>query len=382
MARRGDGILLKGRTWYLDCRIGGKRFQKRLGKGISRKIAAELASVLRGSILRDEAGIGKKAKDLSFAEASKKFTAWMQTDKKLNTVRAYAACLRQLEKTFGSKRLSEITPWTVDLFKQRRTAGVTLTERPNNLTDIDWARRCRQALAGAPVRVNRELAVLKMLFNRCRDWNLYEGENPVCRIKFRREPRQRLRFLEPEEEHKLLEMCSEPVKTLVLIGSHCGLRIQAEALTLRWENVDLKRGTLSVEAAYSKNGRMRMIPLNTVMRAALANLQKTAKGDFVFARDDGKPFRSVKTVFSTACRKAGLSGISLHTLRHTFASRLVMSGADLKTVMELGGWSSLEMIQRYAHLSEGHKSEAIEKIGVEFTYRIPHREKSTLTVAS
>jgi site-specific recombinase XerD len=49
-------------------------------------------------------------------------------------------------------------------------------------------------------------------------------------------------------------------------------------------------------------------------------------------------------------------------LRHTFASRLVMAGVDLRTVQELGGWSALELVQRYTHLSPGHKAEAVERI--------------------
>ena len=50
-------------------------------------------------------------------------------------------------------------------------------------------------------------------------------------------------------------------------------------------------------------------------------------------------------------------------MRHTFASRLVMNGADLRTVQELGGWKSMSMVERYSHLSDRHKAEAVELIG-------------------
>lgn len=383
MGRRGDGILLKGRSFYLDCRIGGKRFQQRLGKNISRKIACELAQVVRGQILKSEIGIGgKKKKDLSFTEASKRFTDWMISEKRPNTVRSYTGCLRVLAKTFGSKKLSEISTWQVDLFKQKRSGGSALTERPDNLTDIDWARRCQQALAGAPIRVNREMAVLKMLFNRCRDWGLFEGENPVSKVKFRKEPKTRTRFLEPEEADRLLSACSEPLKTLVLIGTNCGLRIQAEALQLRWEDVDLRRGLLTVQAAYAKNGQTRSVPLNKPVREALERLKPSTPTDLVFAQSDGSGFRSIKTRFATACRRAKITHCTPHTLRHTFGSWLAMAGVDLRTIQELGGWKTLAMVERYAHLSASHKQEAIERIGAEFTYGIPHSEKSTLTVVS
>src|SRR4029078_9087830 len=64
-------------------------------------------------------------------------------------------------------------------------------------------------------------------------------------------------------------------------------------------------------------------------------------------------------LFTRACRDAG---ISLHSLRHIFASRLVMSGADLRTIQTLGGWHYLSLVQRYGHLSPGHCTRTIERI--------------------
>lgn len=64
---------------------------------------------------------------------------------------------------------------------------------------------------------------------------------------------------------------------------------------------------------------------------------------------------------ATACRRAKLSGVTPHTLRHTSASRLVMAGVDLRTVQELGGWKELKMVERYSHLSPKHKADAVEK---------------------
>jgi integrase len=61
---------------------------------------------------------------------------------------------------------------------------------------------------------------------------------------------------------------------------------------------------------------------------------------------------------------ARLDGVTWHALRHTFASRLVAAGVDLRTVQELGGWKTLSMFQRYAHPSPGHLVAAVEKIVV------------------
>ena len=82
---------------------------------------------------------------------------------------------------------------------------------------------------------------------------------------------------------------------------------------------------------------------------------------------NGSPYKSIRSAFKTACNHAKLSGVTPHILRHTFASRLAMAGVDVRTIQELGGWKELEMLQRYAHLSPNHQSEAVEKIANHFT---------------
>jgi hypothetical protein len=82
-------LYLRGKTWYLDACINGTRHQRRLGKGITRSVALELAQVQRGAILKGELGIGKKAKDLTFDDARKKFEAWATTEKRATTLHGY-----------------------------------------------------------------------------------------------------------------------------------------------------------------------------------------------------------------------------------------------------------------------------------------------------
>jgi hypothetical protein len=163
MARHGDGLYLRGTTWYLDCRINGMRHVIRLGKNISRSVAKEIAQVKRGAILKGEAGIGKKARDLSFDDARKKFELWAMVSKKTGTVMDYKECLRRLAESFSGVRLGVLSPFLVEKHKQQRIQ------------------------AGARIRANRELAVLKSLFNRCREWQLFEGENPVASVKMHAE---------------------------------------------------------------------------------------------------------------------------------------------------------------------------------------------------
>jgi integrase len=336
MARRGDGIFLRGKTWWLDFQHEGRRHVVRLGRNIARNVARELATVKRGAILKGEAGIGKaKRKDLTFEQAAERFLAWAEANKKPRTHAGYRGCLHRLKRSFGGKRLSEVDPLSVERHKHARIK------------------------AGAPIAGNRELATLKALMNRCRALGLYDGSTPE--IKLVREPRTRLRFLDAEEEARLLEASSEALRALIVTGINTGLRIKAEALTLEKQDVDLARGTLTVQAAYAKNGRTRTVPLNSAARQALAAAMERAPGAYVFARPDGRPL-PIRKAFEAAVSTAKLTGVTPHTLRHTFASRLAMAGVDLRTVMELGGWASLDMVLRYAHLSPDHKASAVERI--------------------
>ena len=165
--------------------------------------------------------------------------------------------------------------------------------------------------------------------------------------------------------------CDEPLRTLILVALHTGLRVQAEALQLRWEDVDLRRGFLTVQAAYAKNGKCRSVPLNSVVREALDRLPRT--GDVVFRHG------SVGKAFRKACATAKIKGVTPHTLRHTFATRLCENGVDLRLVQELGGWASLALVQRYAHVTPSRKAEAIEglvKCPVAVHYALPEADEA------
>lgn len=338
MARKGDGIFKRGNTWRLDCFINGMRHQVSLGKGINRSVALELAGIARAKILRGEAGIGgKKRRDILFDRAVEDFQTWADANKRSKTAKCYASCMRHLKAFFGGKRLGEISPFLVEKYKQKRLGE------------------------GAIVSVNRELSRLRTLFNLCIAWKKFEGDNPARRFKAAPESRGRVRYLTEQEETALLGAAGEPLQAVIQVGIHAGLRVQSEALSLTWENVDLKRRTLTVEDRFSKTGETRTVPLNSVLVEALGRLAESKNGAaHVFLTHKGEPLKSIRTAFETACRHVKLTDVTPHVLRHTFASRLVMAGVDLRTVMELGGWKNLSMVQRYSHLSQAHKLEAVE----------------------
>jgi integrase len=83
---------------------------------------------------------------------------------------------------------------------------------------------------------------------------------------------------------------------------------------------------------------------------------------YVFTRENGRPCKSIRTIFEKALDDAKLQGVTPHTLRHTFASRLAMTAVGDRSLQALGRWKEPKRVQRYAHLSPQHLREAVERI--------------------
>jgi site-specific recombinase XerD len=174
------------------------------------------------------------------------------------------------------------------------------------------------------------------------------------------------------EEAALIRALPADLRPLFLVSVHTGLR-WSEQSALRWQDVDVLSATLTM--ARSKNGHQRTVPMNGVVRSVFldASLSRTRTDhpqDQVFPM----AYRTVARVFERAVRTAQgalrdagkdaslLEGYTWHCNRHTFASRLVMGGVDLLSVQRLGGWRTLSMVQRYAHLAPDHLRAAVETL--------------------
>jgi len=219
--------------------------------------------------------------------------------------------------------------------------------------------------ADAPIAANRELATLRALINKARTWGLYEGGNPVSEVKIPRERPRRLRFLDAAEETALLDAADEPLRTVILVGVHAGLRIQAEALPLQWADVSLERGLLTVLAAYAKNGETRSVPLNSTLLEALRALRKRA-GDtpHVFQLSETGKRRSVRSGPRSRPPAPRRSSRTPRRTSYGIRSRAAWPwpASTCGRSRSSAAGRKLEMVERYAHLSPSHKAEAIERI--------------------
>jgi integrase len=149
----------------------------------------------------------------------------------------------------------------------------------------------------------------------------------------------------------------------VIAALHTGFRA-SELLSLTWEDVDFRRRVITVRAAYAKNGESRSVPMNAVLTETLHMVRMNASVVIgpVFCSRNGTPYRSFRMAFERAIRQAGIEGLVFHDLRHSFASRLVMSGIDLPTVQVLMGHKEISMTLRYTHLTTDHKQQAVRAL--------------------
>jgi site-specific recombinase XerD len=198
----------------------------------------------------------------------------------------------------------------------------------------------------APATVNRHRALLSLVFRIAMENNKVE-RNPIRLVKPRPVSNTRVRWLTDGEETRLRATieanCKEHMPELDL-ALHTGLR-RSEMYGLTWENVNLARCVLTIPR--SKNGEMRHVPLNTAALSALAEFQKRGDGTGnVIRNKDRNPLVGPRHWFEPAILKAKIPSFSWHCLRHTFASRLVMAGVDLRTVQELMGHKQICMTVR------------------------------------
>jgi integrase len=185
--------------------------------------------------------------------------------------------------------------------------------------------------------------------------------NPLAmgRVKMLRENNQRERFLTPEEEAKLATV-PRGFFLAIAVALHTGLR-RSEQFSLLRENVDLKRKFIRL--IDTKAGEIQTMRLNPVALAVLQEVLGSHSSPYVFPGKTGHiKGNSISHRLQRACERLKLDGVSWHTLRHTFISRLCMLGVPLPTVQKLARHKSITMTLRYSHLCPDHEEESLQNL--------------------
>lgn len=323
--------------WYLDYRdAGGKRIQKVAGHAFS---SDEAISALKSAVFKEhrkEWGIQAPPERVLFSEFSRMYLDDYAKQNKRSWKDDHYRLRASMGPFFDNFALGEITPHMIEQYKAHRLeSGVSKST------------------------VNREITLLKKMFNLAIDWQL-ASNNPVVKVKlFSEKGTQKERILSESEEQRLLSKCPDFLRPIVFMALNTGMR-RGEILNLKWSQVDLEKRQIRV--LQTKSGLMRMIPINEPLQGVLSLLRaKNGQNELVFPNPmTGKPYVELKKSFKQACSNAGVQELRFHDLRHTFATRLIEAGVDIITVRDLLGHFSVKVTQRYTHSGQVQKAQAVK----------------------
>ncbi|MDY0222905.1 MAG: tyrosine-type recombinase/integrase [Desulfobacterium sp.] len=237
--------------------------------------------------------------------------------------------------------------------------------------DIERLKKTVLDAGRAPRTAEYTLTTLGQIYRHAERTGHYEGTIPTSQVKKPRFDNKRVRFLSLDEAHNLLDILrgkSRQVHDMALLSLHCGLRA-GEIFSLTWGNVDLEHGLINLMD--TKSGRNRTLSITQDVKEMFVAIGPGMNGELVFPDREGKRVVKISKTYTRAVEQAGLNDgitdrrqrVTFHTLRHSFASWLVMDGISLYQIKELLGHASLTMTERYSHLSPDRNRLAAETMG-------------------
>ncbi|MEA3466673.1 MAG: site-specific integrase [Thermodesulfobacteriota bacterium] len=277
--------------------------------------------------------------DMAFSKALDRYELEVSSQKRPNTRAREKTSANVLRKSFFKLNLKEITPALVAAFRDKRLKTV------------------------GPSTIKKDLALLSHLYTIARtEWAL-ELNNPVASIRKPTKPAGRLRLLSKDEARYLLEICkksrNEKLYPYVQLLLHTGMR-PSEGAGLAWGQVDIDTRIIDLTITKTKPRR---VPLTIMAVEILLHVmpEQCNKKMPIFLPQktsstvQRRPNLFFRRAFDNAIKKAGIDDFHMHDLRHTAASYLLMAGVDLRTLADILGHSSMQMVQRYTHLLDDHK---------------------------
>ena len=317
-------------TWWIDISHQGKRIQKTTGT--SDRVAAQRyhdeikASFWTSTFL-------KQQPDFKWLEAAMR---WLEESSHKRSIKDDKVHLRWLDPHLRDMSLSKIDR---DLIEG-------MAKLKENST--------------SPATVNRMLAVVRAILRKAeREWGWIE-KAPTLRM--RAESKERIRWLTKEEAIKLLDELPPHLADMAAFTLVTGLR-RSNVTGLCWKDVDLEKAHALVHPDQSKSKKAIPVPLNE-NAIAIIKKQMGKHDEFIFSYKGNRIIQCSTKAWRKALERAAISSFRWHDLRHTWASWHVQNGTTLQELQLLGGWSSFEMVLRYAHLSSDHLKQAADRVFV------------------
>lgn len=333
-------------TYYLRYKNdAGKTAHKKIERTniISLKEARDRAKLLKLEISQGkdpQADIKKKRNEMTYSEYMEEYYL-PYVDARRRSAKGYRQMYEShLKRVFGDIKANQITRRQVQAFHDELKA---------------------KGLANATC--NRYLALIKSSFNiGIKTMEVIDARNPAEGLKMFEEV-GRDRHLDEDELKRLIPVLIDSDNQIARITRYLlatGLRL-GECLHCRWEHIDLQNRVMTIPSANAKSKKTDSIPLND---AAIQVLQECDRSMlYPFANPaTGKPFVSIKKTFNKLLQRAGIEGVTAHTLRHTAASMMINAGRSLYDVQKVLRHSSSTVTEKYAHLSQQTVMDASDTI--------------------
>lgn len=321
---------VKDDTWQIDIRMGRKeRFQKRV-KAASKLEAVQLEVEFRRML-------GRQVGDVySLNAIAEKYIPWLENHQATHTARNKKRMLfAHLLPFFGRMMPDYLTPILLEDFKKKRIEELKAAhpgKEGKGRREINLEILCLQAMIKWAVAMN-------LCNNTLPKQKPLPYKRPLPMTVSREDIKAILERLSPK--HRVLYMC------LYLAGMR-----KTEACALTWDNVHFDPDFIVVKG---KGSRERIVPMHPDLSMAMNNLKKSATGLICFpSRRGGGQLTDIRKPLEKALRDAGMEGrITPHTFRHSFATHLLESGSNLRTIQEALGHQAVSTTQIYTHVALG-----------------------------
>lgn len=362
------------KCFYVTYKKRGKKIWDKVGwtsEGYSAQMAANIRAERMRSIRHGEELPKEKAKVPALKSLAEKYLKWSAENKNREGIEDKSRYENHLRDRFDNKYLDEIT--ILDL-EQMKT----------DMAKDDYS----------PKTIAHCIGLLRSMYNKAVEWNLYHGPNPGAQVKKPVIQNARDRWLTFEEAETLLkelkknpqikkeykELKDPKLHDMALLSLHTGARA-GEIFKIK--GFDVNFNTKLITLRDTKNTETRHCPMTETVKEMLRRRMPKNLNSYVFTDSEGKKIKEVSNAFERIVDRLKMNDgvndrrqrVFFHSLRHTFASWLAIEGTPLYTIAKLMGHKSISMSERYSHLSPDYKKDIV--IGLERMFNTKRNGVST-----
>ena len=330
----------RGNAWYVDYPFNGRRIRYAVGD------EHEADEVLERARYEIKFGRHRPYIRMLFEKLLEKYLDWAKDNKRPSSFKRDLTSRNILQKRFGGMPIDRITQLDLEQYMNQRAQGLLVVPGLSRKPRVSHA------------TVNREVVFLRHAFKKAVEWG-FLSESPFRNIKLLKEPPGRLRYPSPDEWRRLISAATIDLRGIILVAANMGLR-SGEIFNLIWSDIDWTHRNLLIRD--SKNHMARVLPIPNLIFNLFDRLHQSGATGYIFPGQDGQQRQTIRTAFNTALRKAGITDLHPHDLRHFYGTRLTNQGTDTITIQALMGHKSIKSTQRYCHPTDRHKRDEIERL--------------------